>query len=60
MGQAKNRGTYEERKAEAIQDNAVTVQLLKEQRSKWWNSLSEEEKEFAAINHIEKITKKVC
>ena len=43
MGQAKRRGTYEQRKADAIEDNKKTARLLHEQEVAWWNSLTEEE-----------------
>lgn len=56
MGQAKKRGTYEERKAAAIEDNTRTVQLLKEQEEAWWNSLTPEEQERVAKNRVKQAT----
>ena len=52
MGQAKRRGTYEERKATAIADNELTVKLIKEQEDRWWNSLTAEEQERIAKNRV--------
>jgi len=52
MGQAKKRGSYEERKATAIADNALTVRLLKEQEDAWWASLTPEEQERVAKNRV--------
>jgi len=43
MGQAKARGTYEERKRMACEDNALTAKLLLEQEQRWYDSLSPEE-----------------
>jgi hypothetical protein len=44
MGQAKRRGSYEERKTMACEDNALTAKLLLEQEQRWYDSLSDEEK----------------
>jgi hypothetical protein len=57
MGQAKKRGTYEERKTTAIEDNARTIQLLKEQEEAWWNSLTPEEQERVAKNRVSRAKK---
>jgi hypothetical protein len=43
MGQAKARGSYEERKRMACEDNALAVKLLLEQEQRWFKSLSTEE-----------------
>lgn len=43
MGQAKARGTYEERKTMACEDNALAAKLLLEQEQRWYESLSSEE-----------------
>jgi len=43
MGQAKARGTYEERKRMACEDNAMTAKLLFEQEQRWYESLTPEE-----------------
>lgn len=43
MGQAKQRGTFEERRDAAIHDNELIAKLLKENEEKWWNGLSESE-----------------
>lgn len=43
MGQAKQRGSYEERKRMAREDNAITAKLLFEQEQRWYESLSSEE-----------------
>ena len=52
MGQAKRRGTYEERKAAAIADNEKAARLLREQEDAWWNSLTPEEQANVAKNRI--------
>ena len=52
MGQAKQRGTFEERKAAAIEYNDAVAKLLKEQEQKWWDDLSPEEKEKARMNRL--------
>jgi hypothetical protein len=44
MGQARKRGSYQERKALAIEENRKIVQLLQEQERTWFENLSEEEK----------------
>lgn len=54
MGQAKKRGTYDERKAAAIEDNARTIQLLREQEEAWWNSLTPEEQQRVAKNRLKR------
>lgn len=54
MGQAKKRGTYEERKAAAIEDNNRTIKLLKEQEETWWNSLTPEEQQRVAKNRLKR------
>jgi hypothetical protein len=43
MGQAKRRGTYEERKTMACEDNALVAKLLLEQEQSWYESLTPEE-----------------
>lgn len=48
MGQAKRRGTYEERRTNSINDEAATVKLLKDQEDAWWNSLTPEEQDTVA------------
>ena len=42
MGQAKTRGSYEERKRMACEDNALAAKLLLEQEQRWYESLSPE------------------
>lgn len=54
MGQAKKRGTYEQRKEAAIEDNKRTIQLLKEQEDAWWNSLTPEEQQQVAKNRLKR------
>jgi 20S proteasome alpha/beta subunit len=58
MGQAKRRGTYEERKAAAIADGQLMIKLIKEQEDRWWNSLSPEEQERIVKNRIANATDK--
>ena len=55
MGQAKKRGTFEERKESAIEDNRKTIQLLREQEEAWWNSLTPEEQEAVAKKRVERM-----
>ena len=55
MGQAKKRGTFEERKQAAIDDNLLTIRLLKEQQDAWWASLTEEEQQIVADNRLKRI-----
>ena len=67
MGQAKRRGSYEERKRTACEDNALTAKLLLEQEQRWYDSLSPEEqmsvklkrareaKSCAAIGNVEAV-----
>lgn len=55
MGQAKKRGTFEERKEAAIEDNKKTIQLLREQEEAWWNSLTPEEQERVAKKRVERL-----
>lgn len=55
MGQAKRRGTFEERKNSAIEDNAKTIRLLKEQEEAWWNSLTPEEQDAVAKKRVERM-----
>jgi hypothetical protein len=55
MGQAKKRGTFEERKAAAIEDNRKTIQLLREREEAWWNSLTPEEQEAVAKKRVERM-----
>lgn len=43
MGQAKRRGTYEERKASAIHDQELVKSILDKQEKTWWNELPSEE-----------------
>jgi hypothetical protein len=43
MGQAKARGSYEERKRMACEDNALVAKLLLEQEQRWFKSLNTEE-----------------
>lgn len=40
MGQAKRRGSYEQRKQDAIQSNIEIAKLLKQQEQQWFDSLS--------------------
>ncbi len=42
MGKAKRKGTYEERKRMACEDNALAAKLLLEQERMWFESLSPE------------------
>ena len=42
MGKAKRKGTYEERKRMACEDNALIAKLLLEQEQRWYESLSPE------------------
>lgn len=56
MGQAKRRGTYEERKESAIHDANVVREILLKQEKLWWDSLTEEEQK----NIISKRTKQLC
>ena len=44
MGQAKLRGSFEKRRAEAEETSALKLQKEKEEEITYWNSLSEEEK----------------
>lgn len=57
MGQAKKRGTYQERKTAAIEDNAKTIRLLQEQEEAWWNSLTPEEQERVAKNRVKQASR---
>ena len=50
----KPKGTYEERKAKAIEENQKVVQVLAKQQEDWWNSLSEEEQTAIAISRLQK------
>lgn len=44
MGQAKRRGTFEQRKAEGIKKRAVQNEILKAARQKHWDSMPREKK----------------
>ena len=57
MGQAKRRGTYEERKESAIADNLKTIQLLKEREDAWWDSLTPEEQQNVVRGRIKRAAK---
>ncbi len=54
MGQAKQRGTFEERKASAIQDQETVIGMLAKQELEWWNSLTVDEQKLVAKNRISK------
>lgn len=54
MGQAKRRGTYEQRKEAAIEDNKRTIRLLREQEDAWWNSLTSEEQQTVSENRLKR------
>ena len=45
MGQAKLKGSFEERRAKAEEALALKIQKKKEEEAAYWNSLSEEEKD---------------
>ncbi len=47
MGQAKKRGTFEERKAKAIEKDAADREALRDARRKHWNSLTQTERRLA-------------
>jgi hypothetical protein len=53
MGQAKQRGTFEERKAISVSDQAAAALILKQQEKLWWDSLSDEEKEKVTKNRVD-------
>lgn len=57
MGQAKKRGTYDERKANAIADNELAVKILREQEQVWWDSLTEDEKANVRLNRAKQAKK---
>lgn len=50
MGDANNRGTYEERKAKAIAREAEVANKEQEEVKKWWESLDEKKKEELVKN----------
>lgn len=50
MGQAKRRGTFEERKAQSIAEQEKTLDLLRKQEAEWFESLTEEERERVIAN----------
>lgn len=52
MGEAKSRGTYEERKANSIADQKAALSILKKQDEEWLLSLSESERENVLTNRI--------
>jgi hypothetical protein len=55
MGQAKKRGTFEERKRESINKKNKEEERKREELLLWWNSLSEEEqKEHMQKEHQSK------
>ncbi len=47
MGQAQKRGTFEERKAKAIEKDAADREALRDARRKHWNSLTQTERSLA-------------
>jgi hypothetical protein len=55
MGQAKRRGTYEERRANAIEDNENTLRILREREEAWWNSLTPEQQQTVAQNRVKRM-----
>lgn len=57
MGQAKRRGSYDERKNAAIEDNEKTIRLLKEQEDVWWASLTPEEQQNVVRSRIKRAAK---
>lgn len=60
MGQAKQRGTFEERKASAIQDQETVLGMLAKQELAWWNGLTPDEQKRVAKNRItKKIVRKI-
>ena len=56
MGQAKLRGTFEQRRNEAVQLKIDREQEERQARKDWWNALTEEQKE-QYIKEQEKKTK---
>jgi len=52
MGQAKLRGSFEKRRAEAKEISAQKLQIKKEEELAYWNSLSEEEKKAAKARKV--------
>lgn len=60
MGQAKRRGTYEERKASAIHDLGVVSTILAKQEKEWWDALTPDEQKRVVTNRIsKKIVRKI-
>lgn len=45
MGEAKQRGTFEQRREQSVTDQEAARKILKEQENKYLQSLSEEERE---------------
>lgn len=45
MGQAKLRGTFEQRRKEAVQLKIIKAEKEKQARREWWNSLTDEQRE---------------
>ena len=58
MGQAKNRGTFEERKAAAEQRAAENKKAIHDARQKHWDSLSDDEKRLAVRAHAARIERR--
>lgn len=56
MGQAKRRGTFEERKESAIADIQLVRNILLQHEKEWWDSLTVEEQKKI----IEKRTAQLC
>lgn len=50
MGQAKRRGTYEERVQQSITEQNFVRELLEKQEKEWWDSLTPEEQETVTRN----------
>lgn len=56
MGQAKRRGSFDERSASAITDNLKTIQLLKEREDAWWATLTPDEQQNIVRSRIKRYT----
>jgi hypothetical protein len=52
MGQAKQRGAFDERKASAIHDAELAKQILLKHEKDWWDSLSSEEQKRIISNRV--------
>lgn len=57
MGEAKRRGTYDERKTAAIEDNLKTIQILKDREDAWWATLTPEEQQNVVRGRIKRAAK---